>query len=312
MISADTSTIKVGYVLESTEGTTPSGSPAPVFTPIRVTSCHFQPEISNVESDEITPDGNVADIVDVAVGCKGTIGFEMIYGNLDDLLAYLLRGAWDTNVLKNGTTNNSVTIQEYVKVDGAANDSYWLYTGIVPTKLSLSMPNRDKITGSMDFIGMVPSVSDTVTGTWGTDNTNAVMDTSNDWEVTGFLGMSPLPTFHSLELEIDCGAREKPACGSKYSQGTGRGRVKVSGKISAYVENKALFEKALDQEFGVLELTIGSETGKKYEISIPKAKITTADKSAGGNEQDYFFSGDLQAKKDATLEATIEITRAVA
>lgn len=308
MISADTSTIKIGYIEEVTEGTTPG---TPVFTPLRVTSESFKPSYMDEESEEITPTGNIADIVRVGAMVEGAIGFELIYGNLDDLLESLLRGAWSTDVLVNGVADTSYTFQKYVKVDGSSNDFWMLFTGCSVDKFSLNMESRKRITGSMDFRGMVPSASATITGSWGSDNTNAVMDASNDFTLDAFMGVSPLPSISSLTLDITPNTREKPEVGSLYSAGTGRGQVVVSGKVTAYIENKDLLDEAIAGNFGALTITLGSEAAKGYTISIPKVKLTNVEPVAGGNNQDMMFTADWRAKYDSGIGGTIQITRAV-
>ncbi|NBT33814.1 MAG: hypothetical protein EBT13_18435, partial [Rhodobacteraceae bacterium] len=49
-----------------------------------------------------------------AIEVSGTMSGQMVYGNNDALLETLLQGAWSTNVLKDGKTIQSVTVENTI------------------------------------------------------------------------------------------------------------------------------------------------------------------------------------------------------
>ena len=141
----NSSQTELSYIAETNWGVTPT-SPAPVFQAIRMTGESLKILNESVESDEIRPDRNVADDVDVGGGASGGIDGELSYGTFDDFLESVLFGTWSTspaNILINGTTQKSFTLQKKQEGNGLAA-VYELYNGMVVDTMTINVACKAK------------------------------------------------------------------------------------------------------------------------------------------------------------------------
>ncbi len=78
-----------------------------------------------------------------------TVPFEFSASSYDDLLESALFGTWTTNVLKQGVTLKSLSIEEgHVDLN-----QYQVLTGAIANNLSLSVKVNSIVTGSFGIIG---------------------------------------------------------------------------------------------------------------------------------------------------------------
>lgn len=310
---ANASEVRLAYVPETAWGTTPS---TPAFENLRYTGETLNIDHTNTTSNEIRADRNVSDLILVGSGASGGFGFELSYGTLDDLLEGLFQSTFSTDVLKNGSTASSFTLEKTLEL--GTTDSFLRYTGMVPNTMSLSMTAGEIITGNFDFMGKGGSEASTAiaSSTYASANTKKVMSASNDFAALSLDSISPTPLIHAMTLNITNNLREQKALGSSDSVGIGSGRFEVTGTIEAYYSDSLLYKKYLAGTAGALSCTLGSVTGEKYTLSLPNIKFQTGKAQGGGNDQDVFASMTFQALYDTTgspaNNCTAKLTRAVA
>lgn len=127
---ADSNDLELSYAAETTWGTSPSGT----YQKFRVNSEGFSESKSRTRPGEIRSDGQAAAAVTQDVSSSGNIQFGISYGNVDDLWAGALNGAWTTALNISATTIvadadtsqfqgsagafNSVQVGQWVKVAG--------------------------------------------------------------------------------------------------------------------------------------------------------------------------------------------------
>ena len=92
-----TSETRLAYIAETAWGTTPT---TPAFTNARFTGESLTPDLQTVVSNEIRPDRNVTDLIQVGQSAGGDVNFELSYGAFDDWLESVMYNTWSTNVLK--------------------------------------------------------------------------------------------------------------------------------------------------------------------------------------------------------------------
>lgn len=309
---ANSSETRLAFVEETAWGTTPS---SPSFNNLRFTGETLNVDHENVTSDEIRADRNVSDLILVSSGASGGVDFEMTYGTLDTLLEGLLQGTWTTDELKNGTTPKSFSLEKTYEL--GTTDEFLRYTGMVPDTMSLNIEAGSIITGNMAFMGKGGSVaSAAISGATYTDgNDNGVMSATNDFASLSLQGLSPTPKIRTISLNVANNLRAQRAVGNLDAVGVGSGRCVVTGSLEAYFESKALYQKYLDSASGGLQFTLGSVTGEKYTINLPKIKFTTGQVQTPGNDQDIMATMEFQALFDDSgspaNNASIIITRAV-
>ncbi len=109
MAIAETSQTRLAIIKETVYGQTPAN---PSFRKLRYTGDTLNHNRQNITSNEIRPDRNVADLVQVAGGAEGAVNFELSYGAFDDLIAAALCSAWATDQIKNGVEKPSFSLEK--------------------------------------------------------------------------------------------------------------------------------------------------------------------------------------------------------
>lgn len=304
MAIAETSQTRLAIVKEASYGVTPA---TPVFTNLRYTGDSLKHNRGNVTSNEIRQDRNVADLIQVSGGAEGAINIELSYGAFDALIEAALCSAWSTNVVKNGVTKSSFTIEK--TYEQGTTDTYLGYTGMVVNTMSLNIAVQEIVTGSFGFMGKGGYVSNAIISgaTYADSPLNDVMSAGLSFSGLAITGAGS-PNLTGLTLEINNNTRMQPVVGSIDSLGVGLGRFTVTGTATMYFENKTAYELFLAGTATDLEFTL-SDGDNDYDFVIPRLKFSDGDVPVGGNDQDVILTLPFQALYDDTLEGTIEITR---
>lgn len=298
----------IGILAETTWGNLPS--PA-VFTPLRFTGETFKINRENVVSEEIRADRNIAGSIQVGGDASGGFDAELSYGTFDALIESALFSTWGTNVIENAVTQKSFHIQKK-QTGGGDAAVYELYKGMVVNTMAINISAKAKTTVSFTFAGKNGTIGTALTSSFGSASDTDILDASNAFVLDEAFGVSPLPKLMSMTINIDNGLTGRPVAGSVDLLRISAGQCNVSGSASFYFQNKAMMDLFLAGTGGELAVTLGKVTAEKYTISMPSVKITDADHFSPNNEDDVMLNITWQAEYDATLGATIEITRAVA
>lgn len=309
MSFANSSETRIAYVTETAFGVTPA---TPTFKTFRTTGGGPRSNKVTQTSDELRPDRNVPDEALVGIGVSGAYPIEFSYGTFDDMLESALRGAWATNVLKNGITPKYFTMEETLEL--GATDSFSRYTGCAVNTFSLSIAAREKVTGSIGLIGQKETLASAIIedATYAAASAEPILTASAHVAALTVSGAVPAPKVRSLNLEISNNLRERPVVGSLYSEEFGAGRCDVTGTLAAYFESASLYQAVLDHGSAALSLTIGKDANKKYTILLPKIIFGDGARQIGGNSDDVMFSIPFRAVLDPTEACSIKFTRAVA
>lgn len=301
----DTSQFQLAYITESTYGTTPA---TPTFLVARTTGENLVPNINTVQSNEIRSDRNISDLIQVGQNAGGTVDFELSYGSFDDWLESLLYNTWSSDVLENGDTEKSFTIEKLF--EAGATDQYHRFTGCIANSMSLQMSVNEIVTGSFEFIskGMSSAQAAIASSSYTAANTNEVINAAANFASLAVTGVTS-PELTSLSLNITNNLRQQQVLGSLDARGIGKGTFTVTGEMMAYFENEELFELFLDGNGADLAFTLGGASSSNYDFSIPNLKFNSGQVIAGGQNQDVMAQMTFTGLYDATLGATLEITR---
>lgn len=301
----DTSQMRLAYIAESTEGTTPS---TPAFTVARITGESLAPNIAHASSDEIRADGNVPDLTQVGMAAGGNVNFELSYGSFDDWLESLLRSAWSSNVLKNGVTPKSFTLEK--TIEAGSTDQYHRFTGARANSMSLAIRANDKVTGSFGFMARTMTTAQAIiTGaTYTAANTNPIINAATNFASLTMTGVTS-PEVTSLNLNINSNTRHKPVVGSLGAKGIGQGQFVVTGDMDVYFETNDLYDLFLAGTGSDLSFRLGGDSTLKYDFVLGTIKFTGGQVIAGGNGQDVMANMQFQALYDSSDAATLKITR---
>lgn len=302
---ADSSQTNLAYVAESTYGTTPA---TPTLKNVRFTGEALNANFSTVQSNEIRADRNVQDLTRVAQSAGGSVDFELSYGSFDDWLAAVMFGAWSSNVLVNGVTQSSFTLEKLFET--GATDQYHRLTGAIPDSLSLSMAVNQIVTGSFGFVAKGFSSAQTaITGSSYTAvNSNPVINASNNFASLAMTGVTS-PELTALDINIANNLAQQAVLGSVEARGIRKGQFVVTGTLSAYFENEELLEMYLDGTATDLTFKLGGASSKNYVFNIPNLKFQNGRVVAGGNNQDVLAQMEFTGLYDSGIDGTLEITR---
>ena len=300
----DSSQTRLAYITEVTYGTTPA---TPVFKNQRFVSESLNANIENETSNEIRADRNVTDLIQVGANAGGSVDFELSYGSFDDWLESLMFGTWSTNILKNGNTQKSFTIEK--TFEAGATDQYHRFTGCVANSLKLAIQAKKVVTGSFDFVAKGATTAQAIiaSATYTAANSNPVINAAANFASFSMTGVTS-PELMSLNLNVTNNLRRQSVVGSIDARGVGTGRFEVSGEATLYFTNASLYDLFLAGTASNLTFVIGGASTKKYQFDIANLKFEKVEIVAGGNDQDVMAKVSFRGLYDNT-DNTLKITR---
>ena len=291
------------YVAESTWGTTPA---TPVCKVLRNTGGNgIQLNRDTLQSNEMRSDRAVADVKQGNKKPSLTVPFEFSVSSYDDLLESALFGTWTTNVLKQGVTLKSVSIEE-----GHADLSqYQVLTGAVVNDLSLSVKVNSIVTGSFGIIGKDASA---YSGT-SIDATPDPSPTTTPFDsYTGSLkeGGVTIAVVTGIDLNLNNNIEQLFTLFNDATYQIAPGRAQVSGNVSLYFESTTLINKYISGTETSLEFTLQDGKGNSYTFLIPRVKFSGYDKSISENQ--IVITLPFQGLYDSTEKTALKVTRVIA
>lgn len=303
------STTRLAAVAETAWAVTPA---TPAFKNLRIVSESLSAEKQTTTSNELRPDRNVSDVIQTSRAASGSIEAEMSYGSFDDLIESALYSTWATNTIKNGVIQKSFTLEKTLRKTASLN-TFMRYKGTVVNSWSLGISSGQLITSSFGVMSKgIEMATTAITGaTYAVAGTSDVMSAATDFANLTATGVTATPVIESINFAMTNNTRQRMAVGSLDSQGIGEGRFELTGSMNAYFDDEVLYNAFLAHSALSLSFTLGSVSGSKYTITIPKLKLTSGTLVAGGNDQDLMLNVNFQALIDGTLASSIKIDRAV-
>lgn len=210
--------------------------------------------------------------------------------------------------ITNGTTKKSYSIEDTF-TNTAGTTHYIGYTGMRVGGASLSLAPGSIATGSFSFMGKrgVSSAATIGTGAATAAATTPVMNSIGDVKFIQEGGTAIELT--NLSLNFDNGLRTRGAIGTLGATGIGQGQFRVTGSLSLYMENRTLFDKAVNQTESSIAWVVEDSAGNAYGIHIPALEYGQPDKPVSAPNADLVLTMPFTAKKHSTLAKTIYITR---
>lgn len=302
---SDTNLVSVAIAAESTFGTAPTTG----YKFLRYTGESLTFNINNTQSSEIRNDRNVSDMVRTDASCSGDLNFELTFGTFDDLLEGVMCGAYSTNVLKNGTTPKTFTIEK--NFGSGVTKPFHVFKGMQPSSMNLSLSAGDIVTGSFSFLGKEAATanSKTASGAITAANGNAVMNAVNNVASLKEGGSTLGDKVMSLDLTVENNLRTRNAIGTLGATSIGLGQFVVTGSMSVYFASAQIFDKYLAGTDSSIEFQLNDGTNS-YTFLLPKVEYTASSVTAGSTNADVMADVEFQAKFDSSEACTLKITRA--
>lgn len=305
----DSSQTQIAYVKETTYGVTPA---SPAFKKFRATSIpSLAPNNAFISSDEIRSDRNRPNVVASGQSVGFDLPIEFSYASFDDMLQAFIGNTWSGNVLKNGTTLSSFTFENKFVTSGGLR--YDRAQGVVVNTMALNLSANGKAEGSFGLLGkQAGSASAAIASSTYAEPSTSDFFTANDNFAITLSGIGSVSVM-SVSLSGTNNVRARPVVGSKYTDGMGLGRFEVSGSLQTYFNDSTLYDAYLAAiaagTYFALTLTFNDPATGKYDILLPKVKLTNSSKPGGANNGDVMASFEFQAVVDTTAGCAMQITR---
>jgi hypothetical protein len=216
------------------------------------------------------------------------------------------------NYVRNGTTTKSFTIQK--AFTDLTTPEYYNFTGAVVDTMTLTLETRSILNVEFSFVSKSAAMTETQfsSATIGTANTNDVMNAVGNVAAIVFDGDPGATTFYfnNLEIEINNNVRGQEAVGTLGFIGIVPGRQEVMGKLELYFESSALFDKFRAATAFSLSFMVADAAGQRYIFTIPRAKYTSMEITAGGLDEDIFASAEFEGLVNSAGTYQFQISRA--
>lgn len=309
MTVADGSQTRLADITEVTIGTTPA---TPAFQTMRYVSADVRLVKQTDIPNEIRADRNVASIVDVGRMVQGNINTLLSYGTYDTWLERLLCGTWATNVLVNGITHKSGTLE--MLFEQGTTDSFIRYVGCRMNTLALQLTSRQSVTANWGVMGIKSPDPTTAIITGATYLAATTTEVFNAGLNVASLAMSSTsivssPKVQSLSLNITNNIYPVDVVGQYEPYAHGLGRFELTGTARILFESLEVYKAIIGHEDVTLSFTLTDAAGNSYLFEIAKAKLLDGGPTVGGNGQAVIIEVPFQAFFDATAAGSIKITR---
>jgi hypothetical protein len=304
MASSDLMVLR--YVKEVTKGVTPA---TPALSQIRFTGESINYNITNTKTAEINPERVETDLVQTEGSVGGGFNFELSYGTFDDFMESVFCGAWTTNVLKNGTSQEWFSLQK--QFPDVPSNNFHTFAGTTFEGMNLKMELGKIVTGDFQIMGMGLSIASaqiagaTFPAVSTTTPMNAVANVQN-------LTISGVPysgCISSLDLSIKNNLREIRCIGSMNPVDHKMGTLEVTGSMNFYFNEGSNYQNFLDGTEFPVAFDLQDDAGNKYSFLIPRIKWESGQVVAGSKNSDVMFNAKWRALKDSTTGVVIQVTR---
>jgi len=189
---------------------------------------------------------------------------------------------------------------------------FFAYRGMAASKMSLALATGAILTGSLDFMGS-DALRDGATH-FGSEadaaNTYGVMNA-----VTGIgnilIDGDPLAnTFvKSANVTIDAKLRAQKGLGVLGNVGIGRSTYAVGGSLEIYLNDGAIYDKALENTSVSIEFPVQDVLGNGYAFVFNNCKLGVPTVQASGKDADVMLATDFTAIAPGATDKVVYIDR---
>lgn len=307
----DSNFTRIGYVAETTFGTTPSAA----LQLVRTTGGGLQPRQSTTSSEEIRADLRSSKPVRTGQWSQGEFGVEWSYGLADDFLQALLGGTWTTNVLLDGTVKRSFTLEQSFIDTNISPDQYLIHKGCRVEQITMQFALGAIVKGTLGFLGATPSIAQATVG----NGTHTAPGTQSQWNCTDMvtdieegtaLGTN-ITRVTGIDLTIRRALRPNFQIGSLNPFDIGTGRLHISGQITQYFETDTLLDAWFAFESRAIMVQASSNGANQVlKIELPKVKYTGDPQvNVPGPDGDCMVTMNFEAYADVGDAHMIRVTR---
>ena len=221
-----------------------------------------------------------------------------------------------TSRLTHGTTQTSLTIER----NAFDITQFMAYTGMTPSKMSVGVSSGSLSTISFDFMGKsvqtgaVTQLPGTPIASYAYDIHSGVSGVTGSTWATCILWEAGIPlagTFvKSISLDFDNTLRSQEAICTLGAVSIGSGTIQVSGSMSVYFADLALFNKFKANTNSSIIFSSLDANNNGYIFTIPVANISSWKTNASGKDSDMMVDIQFIGLRDAA-NATPALQKAI-
>lgn len=211
------------------------------------------------------------------------------------------------STIRNGTTAKSFTLEKKF----ADIAQFVTLRGCRVGGMKLQIQPNAILTGDFSFMGATgtrtgtSAVSTVPDAAAGNNVMNAVGNVVNIREG----GAAAAVYFKSIDIALNNNLRGQDAVGTLGHVGIGVGSCDITGNLSAYFENAALYDKFLAGTETSLSFRVQDIDANAYVFTLPRIKFETGRVTAGGRNADIMADLGYRAIRDIALGFTYQIDR---
>jgi hypothetical protein len=158
-MSAVTDRMVLRYAPEESFGEFASGGEA--MRTLLITSENLTPQFNTIEDDTVIGTRRVRDLIRVGRHAEGDVNFNLIHGNVDDLLQGALCDSWESDVLSDSGERHSFAFEKHFQ----DVNEFWAMRGARIRTFGLNFALEDIIRGSFGVMGKGAVFSGATIGT---------------------------------------------------------------------------------------------------------------------------------------------------
>jgi len=240
-----------------------------------------------------------------------------VYGTLEDEGASATPVMTQGGQVVNGAKQRSYTVQRvHEDITSGTSGRSAAYSGCMIDGMTLSATTEAVVTGSFSWIGAKGVSNDTELGTNPVDaSTNDVMNSIED--VDGVMEGTDYASKNitAFTMALANNLRPRLEIGTLGAVAIGTGTCNVSGTFQRYYSDATMIDKYLNFNDSALAIVFDDVDGNAYCFDFPKIVYTSAQRVAGGQNQDLIADMSWEAIRSDTQyggadeDCTIRITK---
>lgn len=256
----------VQYVAETVFGTTPANADT---KEIPIVSIALSPSKDIFTDPSIRSDRSIRFQRHGNVHVAGDLETAYQAGTYDDLLAAALHGDWAGNVLRQGVTKKSFTIERgYLDI---TTPFYQRFTGCVVNEFSLEVPVNDVVRGTYSLMA-----AGTSSGAAPLDATPQRLEGSapmTHLNGTFMEGSVATGNMTAISLTISNGYSENFVLGGSTPKELSPGYATITGSLTAYFDSASQYNKFMQEQETSLSFAINDGAGGTHTWLLPRVKF---------------------------------------
>jgi hypothetical protein len=122
-------------------------------------------------------------------------------------------------------------------------------------------------------------------------------------------GVEASTAIQSISLSLEGNLRAQQAVGSKFPIGIAAGKLNITGTITVYFADGAMYDRFLNHETVSLSFPIIDPDKNTYFFTVPAFKLSSNPIAPGGTDQDVMETLEIMAFRDAATKCMMQIDR---